>query len=153
MTLRSKKHLLWLLSASLAAAGLGSVLALALVPIGEPDPASLAPAAPQSVVPPARKTAVIAYDAIGKRNLQQPLYDSAAPNQPPPKPTVKLVGTVLEPGFTYAMLKTKDGQVKGVSVGETVDGAEVTEVKVDSVTVKFAGEMHTLKVESPGAGS
>jgi type II secretory pathway component PulC len=124
------------------------------MPLDEPDAAALAPAAPTAQPAPlVRKVPLIAYETISKRNLLQPLYDSAAPNQPPPKPSVKLVGTVIEPGFTYAMLKTKEGQVKGVSVGETVDGAEVTEVKADSVTVKFAGEMHTLKVEGQGAGS
>ena len=155
MTLRGKRRLLWFLNAAFAATCLGSVAALVLVRLDEPDAARLAPApaAGRAAAPAARKAPPVPYELVASRNLLQPLYDSVAPNQPPPKPTVKLVGTVVEPGFTYALLKTKDGQVKWAPVGETVEGAEVTEVKGDSVTVRFAGEMHTLKVEGQGPGS
>lgn len=92
------------------------------------------------------------YDAIFVRNLRKPLYDPKPVNvvkAPPPKPqlTVDLLGTVLEDGFTYAILKNRSGKTSFVSIGEALDGAEVTKIEKDSATVTFHGETILLKVK------
>ena len=97
-----------------------------------------------------------AYAVIWNKNLQRPLYDpkpAVVAEKPPPKPTMTVVGTVIEEGFTYALLKTQGGQVKMARVGQTVDGAEVLVVTADSVTVRFAGQEYVLKVEKERKGS
>jgi len=91
------------------------------------------------------------YDVIFARDLRKPLYDPKpveVVQTPPPKPplTVDLVGTVLEDGFTYAILKNRSGQTSFVSIGESLDGAEVTKIEKDSATVQFGGESIVLKV-------
>jgi hypothetical protein len=152
MTLRTKRRLLWTCSGTLAAIGLLSVAALVAVPVKDPD-AETAIAVPAEAPPAARKTPLAVYEAAGKRNLLPPLFDTAGPGQSAPKLAIKLVGTVIEKDSSFALLKAKDGQVRWAPVGETVDGAEVVEIKADSVTVRFSDQTFTLKVESQGAGS
>jgi len=154
-TLRKRRRILitvnFLLSAALVAVGCGFVF----VPIDERAEAQTS----------GRKTAEISqivdrtaeplrtYSGIYRRELRKPLFDpkptvvtkvKAAP--PKPKLTVILTGTVIEPGFTYAMLRGKSGSVKFVSVGQTFENAEVMAVTADSATVKFHGEEIRLKV-------
>lgn len=95
------------------------------------------------------------YDVIFTRDLRKPLYDPKpveVVKTPPPKPqlTVDLVGTVLEDGFTYAILKNRSGKTSFVSIGESLDGVEVTKIEKDSATVKFSGESIVLKVANKG---
>lgn len=92
------------------------------------------------------------YDVIYARDLRKPLYDPKpvkVVKTPPPKPqlTVSLVGTVLEDGFTYAILKNRSGKTSFVSIGESLDGAEVSKIEKDSVTVTFSGDSIVLKVK------
>lgn len=92
------------------------------------------------------------YDVIFTRNLRKPLYDPKpvkVVKSPPPKPqlTVNLLGTVLEDGFTYAILKNRSGKTSFVPIGEALDGAEVTKIEKDSATVSFHGESIVLKVK------
>ena len=95
------------------------------------------------------------YAVIYARDLRKPLYDPkpiVITSAPPPKPklTVALVGTVTEPGFSYAMLKGLSGKVKFVSVGQMIDKAELLEISANSVKVKFHGETITLKPAGQG---
>ncbi|MBN1941692.1 MAG: hypothetical protein JW849_00190 [Phycisphaerae bacterium] len=92
------------------------------------------------------------YDIIFARDLRKPLYDPKPVNvvkTPPPKPplTVDLLGTVLEDGFTYAILKNRSGKTSFVPIGESLDGAEVTKIEKNSATVSFHGESIVLKVK------
>ncbi len=110
-----------------------------------------------SKIMPPENEPLSAYSAICQRELRKPLFDAkvsvvSTAKAPPPKPklAVTLTGTVIEPGFTYAMLRGKSGQVKFVSVGQVIDDAEVTEITSSSVTVKFHGDSITLKVSKGG---
>jgi hypothetical protein len=92
------------------------------------------------------------YAAIWKHELRRPLYDPEVKPviaAPPPKPslTVQLVGTVIEEGFTYAILQGKGGKTEFVSVGQSLDGAEVTGIEKDCVHLKFCGDVVTLKAK------
>jgi hypothetical protein len=148
---RSQKRLVWTLDAVLAmvVATAGTTLVLWPVPrneVNESVPAAPAPA-PVKV-----KRPLESYAVIYRMDFQRPLVDSAA-GPAAVKPTVTLVGTVIQPGFTYAMLKNKAGETKWVSVGQTLDGAEVVEIAEDSATVKFAGTVIVLKIQKEGTGS
>ena len=153
MNLRTKRRLLWICSVTLAAAGLASAAALVAAPVAGPDKgaAAVTPAAPPP--PAAKRPPLSAYEAISKRNVLQPLFDTPVAGQAALKPAVKLVGTIIEKDQSFAMLKAKDGQVKWAPVGEVVDGAEVLQIAADSVTVRFADQTFTLKVENQGPGS
>jgi len=90
------------------------------------------------------------------RDWQRPLYDpKPAPKEaaPPPEPPVTLVGTVIEEGFTVAMLRTRSGPVKMVRTGQTVEGTEVLEVTSDGARVRYAGHEHALTLEKGKEGS
>ena len=158
MTLRTQRRLLWGLNAALALGVVACAAGLFLVPVERFDAEGATtsvgvagvPAAPGEALP------LSAYAVIHARNLQRPLYDPkpvVTKPPPPPKPTVTLVGTVIEEGFTYALLKTKAGQVKMASVGQTVDGAEVVGIAADSATIRFVGRTHVLTMQKEGKGS
>ena len=144
-----------LLSAALAAIG----YAIVLVPIDSAveQQAGGAKTAVLSDIMDRAAEPLSAYAAIYKRPLRKPLFDpkpgvAAGAKAAPPKPklTVTLTGTVIEPGFTYAMLRGKSGQVKFVAVGQTIDSAEVTAITNGSATVKFHGDSITLQVNKGG---
>jgi len=151
MTHRAQRRLVLALDAVLALALVATGAGLAAWPLGRLGSDD------NGSVNRSRDTAVeqdrlplSAYAVIWNKNLQQPLYDpkpAVVAEKPPPKPALTVVGTVIEEGFTYALVKTQGGQVKMARVGQTVDGAEVLVVTADSVTVRFAGQEHVLKVE------
>lgn len=95
------------------------------------------------------------YAGIYKRDLRKPLYDpkpkaviKVAPVKP--KLTIQLLGTVVEPGFTYAILKDSKGKTKFVSVGQSLDGAELKSISAKSITVIFNGEEQILSTKKDG---
>lgn len=158
MSTRDRRRLLWAVNVALAVALVASVLALAVVPLDvgavEPRPGQQHENDDPMHRP---KTGPLSeYAVIYQRDLRKPLFDPkpvvAVKTQPPkPKLTVSLVGTALEPGFTYGLFRNKSGETKLVSIGEKIDGAEVTAVNEGSATVKFHGELITLKVEKKGS--
>jgi len=96
-----------------------------------------------------------AYAIIHSRHYDKPLYDSkpvVAEKKPPPKPKLnaKLVGTALDPGFTYGFFRDSHGQTKMIGVGQTIEGAKVLEIKRESAVVEFHGDTLTLIVEKEG---
>lgn len=59
---------------------------------------------------------------------------------------LKLLGTVVEAGHTYAWFRCADGKNKLVGAGKKVDSAEVVNVKERTATVKHNGRLVTLKI-------
>jgi len=86
------------------------------------------------------------YAAVWKRDLRAPLYPP--PPRPPPRPrlTVRLVGTVVEPGLCMALLATGSGRVRFCCVGDEAGGARVETIGDGRATVRFAGQRHVLTV-------
>ena len=157
MTLRQRKRMLWTINVALATAIVVTVAAAALLPLAAApqDAGPNDPAKGEAKVQAPRTGPLEAYAGIYRRDLRKPLYDVKAvpaitPPKPKPKMTVALVGTALEPGFTYGMFRTKSGQTKLVRVGETVEGVEVLQIAQESATVRFAGEVLELKVPKRG---
>ncbi len=160
MTLRTKRRLLWGLNALFALVLVGAGGGLVLAPLDEPappvsprpDPVTQKPAEPPEPPP------LSAYAAAWQRDLQRPLYDPVPPvvirkPPPPPKPPpLALQGTIVEPGFAFAVLVTKDGRQRTVRVGQEVDGAELVRVTSDAAVVRFDGREHTLQAPKRGEG-
>ena len=152
MTIRDQKRLLWAINAALAAALVTSALLLTLLPLGvnmqAPSDGTTGRLISSTVgqTLPLREFAVI-YE----RDLRKPLFDAppARPIEaPPPKLAARLIGTAVEPGFTYGLFKGKDGQTHLVEVGQKIDGAEVLQIAEGTATVLFEGERLQLKVEA-----
>jgi hypothetical protein len=154
MTLRTRSRWLLLLNVALAGGMVAVVACLAWLPLaeyragGDAGKPRAGQAGPGKATGPAGNCAVI-YET----NLRKPLFDPApvvaqpvAP-PPPPKLEVILTGTAVDPGSTYGLFKLKTGEVKLVSVGELVEGAEVLAIDERSATVKHFGQTITLKVQ------
>ena len=89
------------------------------------------------------------YAVIYQRDLRKPLFDAkpvVARKAPPKKPkfSAELLGAVEEPGFSYGIFRT-GGRDKLVSVGGTVAGAELLAIGPGSATLRFNGELITLR--------
>jgi len=150
MPLRKQKRLLALTCTVLALA-IVACLAAGALPVGiEQDDNASDPTGTDHATLYGTPTGPLAdYAAIWGGNPRGSIY----PPPPPPPPvarkkkplTVRLTGTVVEPGFTYAILCGKSGQSKFVAIGQSLDGAEVVEVAADSATVRFDGESIVLK--------
>jgi len=96
-------------------------------------------------------------------DLRPPLFDPPPPTDtrtvaaPRPAPmTVRLIGTVFEPGHSMAMFQKRDGGIELCAEGERVDdaGGEVVVTRIDRqvVTVVYAGRTRQLEVPPPAGG-
>jgi hypothetical protein len=158
MTLRAKKRLLWTLSGALALGLVATAGGMALAPLKVPTPgAPPRPGLDRETPPePGEPVPLSAYAAAYERNLQRPLYDPKPPvvvkrPPPPPKPPpVTLKGTMVEPGFVFAVFRTQDGRQRTVRVGEEVEGAELVGVTPGAAVLRFEGREHTLQAPKVG---
>ena len=87
-------------------------------------------------------------------DLRKPLYDVpppppavAAPPPPPPPLNVKLAGTVVEEGYSRAILVNPEGRTEFKRIGERSGDAEVLQIQPGKVTVRYHGEPIELTVE------
>lgn len=149
---------LWAAAAALAgAAALAAAWAL-WAPHDPRTDASAAdvarPVARPKVAAPALPLA--SFEAIWDLKLQEPLFPSAPGNKsvaskPPPPPPLgfKLLGTIIEPGRSLAMLATAGGKAELRGVGEEYGGAKILEIEQDRVTARYNGRPVTLELQQP----
>jgi hypothetical protein len=178
MNVRQRKRAIWLTAGALALAGAGAVAASVALPLKHPPPR---PLDLQAAGAPARQ-AEAPHSAAGDdvastidlrelrrlcaMDLRRPLFDppppAAAESEPQPEPripmSVRLVGTIIEPGRSIAMLQKHDGSITLCAEGRTVDDrggpVKVIAVKENEVTVEYAGRSHTLQMPAePEAGT
>lgn len=157
MTALRTNILLWLVAGLFTA---GTVLTAAWAVFAtDPVPADAGPqlrgatpAGPVAADPP-----LAAFEAVWDRELGQPLDPPTPPpvapaTRPamafaPPPPPAKLVGTILEPGYSMAIFARADGRPELRAVGESAGGAEVLRIESDAVTVRHNGRPLVLRVE------
>lgn len=92
-----------------------------------------------------------------RRRLREPLYDPPPPPPPEKKPLPplrsKLIGTILQPGASQAIIEAPGGRVEFRSEGDELgphdQEAVVVEIGPSSVKVARGEEVTELKVESP----
>jgi hypothetical protein len=139
----------------LAAAIAGSIAA-ALAPLEQAAPARPAVGAqPASAPSPQERLGPLeSYAPIYENDLRRPLRDTpasqaAAPTVAPPP--IRLTGTAMEAGSSFGIFRTSTNEVKLAGVGETVEGAEITEITANAATVKYNGQTFTLRVREEGA--
>jgi len=156
-THKRRRRLLMLANAALAAGIALCAWGALLLPLGSsagpgrsaPGTAPAASRAEQGAGP------LSAYAVTYGRPLRKPLYDPKlkkiiAVKKPEPKLTVKLAGTVTEPGFTYAFFRTRGGEEKLVAIGQRIEGAKVLAIGDGSATVEFHGKRITLRKAKGG---
>lgn len=101
-----------------------------------------------------------------ERDLRAPLFDAPTPvavetvEPAAPAPTstglsVKLLGTIIEPGHSMAMLQKSDGSVALIEAGQSIDdgGAKVVVAVVElrRVVIRIGNESHELVLPPPTA--
>jgi hypothetical protein len=156
MTHRQRKRLLWTLVAALGAGtAAAAVLPLAL-PLAVSDSAAT-PADDSGRGATAEGTGSgkagltsAELAVIHERPLRRPLYDPSPQPEPEPeqpKLEIELIGTAIEPGFTYAMFRTSGGEQKLVRIGDRIEGAELLSVRSGEADLSFHQETVTLRLE------
>ncbi len=86
--------------------------------------------------------------ALARRPLRPPLYDPpprVVEKSPPPPLRITLLGTVIEPGQSKALLRNGAGEVAMVPEGAVVDQARIDNVEVGRITVTYHGQTLTLE--------
>lgn len=154
MTLRHRKRLLDAVNVLLLAA-LGVMVAwaaLSPVPRDLPEAGAAPNDDPAGTARDDRLPPLAKYAAVYARDLRKPLYDpepveKVEESEPTPPLRIELTGTVVEPGYTYAFFRTRSEPAAMANVGDTVDGAEVVEIASDSVTVRWHGDLKTLRAK------
>ena len=157
--LRRRRRVLIAANTALATGVVACIYAFATVPLVAGRAADRTPGQTAAGRGPGQSPvdSLSAYAVIHQRDLRKPLFDpKPAPppvKRPKPKPrlTVHLMGTVLEPGFTYAILKSASGKTQFVGVGQSFQGAEVTAIAENSATVTYRGQSVTLKIQQKEA--
>lgn len=94
------------------------------------------------------------WTALGELDLRRRLFDPVAvvreepPPPPPPPMTVRLVGTIVEPGQSLAIFTTRGGSTQIISPGQTLEDITLLEVEAKQVTIQRFGQTLTLKLEN-----
>lgn len=160
MTLRSRRICLRVLSATLFGVA-GAIFVSSelghhrsLLPAENPSKPSLKNLSEPFV---AGENEVLDFRSLSDHRLQRPLFDPPPPPPPkvevtpPPPLTVKLLGTVIDPGNPQAILIDDNQSVSfrtiGQSVSERHPEAIIEKIAADSVTVRRGEEMTTLAIQ------
>jgi len=94
---------------------------------------------------------------LGAMPLRRPLYDAKQPvatnvsQQPVAKPmTLRLVGTINEPGHSMAMFQKSDGSIELCALNQSIDDAggavTVTHIEPNKVIVEYNGQSRDLEI-------
>jgi len=137
LPIRQQRRILTGLSGALAMSLLAVVLLWAL-------PLDLPRTDPGAVMQPATAPSAQApgplegYAIIWQRDLQQPLFDIKPPVTAPAAPAlrVQLLGTAIDPGFTYGIFQTAAGESKLLSIGQSIEGATIVAITADSAVLR-----------------
>jgi hypothetical protein len=95
------------------------------------------------------------FAALWNRQLRRPLVDpaptAAAASTPAISPLqVRLVGTIVEPGRSAALLCSAAGPIELKQVGEQVANvARLEEVHVDRVVLVYLNQRHEVRLPQP----
>lgn len=87
-------------------------------------------------------------------DLRGPLTDRPAaapvvliPDTPAaPPPPVQVVGTIIEPGHSLVLLAVPGGKIRMKSVGEDADGATITAIDENGITLRWNGTQTRVDV-------
>ncbi len=153
---RRARIILWLTALAGASGGVAALLLAAIVPLDDPTAVPIASGRPVTTRPAAATPAgLAAFDGLLDLNLRRPLVDP--PDVVPvvtdsspaaaPRPTVHVVGAVVEPGHCFAIISDADGATRFCAPGESIAGAVIESIDSEGVTVRFAGQAIRFPIE------
>jgi hypothetical protein len=149
---------LWMASAVVLGGG-GSVALMALLsPVIQMTPSRQSLATAPATRPAVRRVhSLQELQTLWNLDLQRPLYDPPPVLVTPPvvkRPplTVRLLGTIVEPGNSVGVFRLADGREELRSIGQDAGGAEVLEIHEDRAVVRYHGEAMVLQVQQEGQG-
>jgi hypothetical protein len=94
-----------------------------------------------------------AFDQLATLDLRRPLHDPPPPPPPAavapkaiPPLTIRLTGTIFEPGHCRAVVLLPDGKVQLLGVGESAGDARILEIDNGKVLVDYFGQSLILTV-------
>jgi len=145
MTIREQKKWLLFLNLALAAAIVVGVGLGLLLPLSGQENAPVVKSAPATNPSGSSKLGPRnEYAVIYRKSLRGALYAAAVSS---PKLSVKLVGTMMDPDFTCGVFVNRSGEQTMVSVGQTIDGAQVVAIHDGSVTLQYGDQTIVLTVQ------
>jgi hypothetical protein len=161
MTIRRKRELLWTTAAIAAGVAVIVVALAATTALDLPDSgaaaagSTIAPAGVQigsaDDIPSIDDLATVWSIDLGHDVVATGPAPTADAASAPPPPDLHVIGTIIEPGHSLAMLIGPAGKTLFIGVGEQFQGATIVAINNDSVTVEIAGARSVLKVEKPPA--
>lgn len=128
-----------LLRISAAFLVLGAIVAVVLAIVLPLDGRDQKPAGPSGALPPLDQ-----FATVWQADLRQPITPGPKQSETVDENAavpIQLTGT-LGPG--QALVTRGDGSVQAISVGETVDGVEIVEVRAGQMTVRYNGRLCKL---------
>jgi hypothetical protein len=160
MDVRGQRILLWMIGAILLIAAVATALYSVQAAYEIAAARSGAISTTQRVNATDRSEPTLAdLQSVAQVNWRRPLFDApspapviAPPPPPPPPLTVRLAGTIIEPGHSRAVLVGPDGKTELKGVGEHSGPAEVLEIGQDTCTVRYLGNRVTLKIDKGVGG-
>jgi len=117
------------------------------------------PASPEGDI---RGEAAPALRRLVQRHWRKRLYEpepepKQEPKDPPPPLRISLVGTVLEPGRSQAIIRDSNGDTGfyrvGQQVGPDAHPATIESIGDNTIQVRRRGDVRTLKRNNAGSGS
>ena len=149
---RTRRHTTWALSTACASLSLLTIFLAWHTPMGCAPSTSTPLPSDIHFANFSKRPDVAAFEPLLKQELRRSLYDPlpAAPVVPQaskPPLTVRLAGTIIEPGHCKAMLITSDGRIELRGVGQKSRDVEVLSIEEKKVTVRFNGDTLELKTQ------
>jgi type II secretory pathway component PulC len=159
MTVRGLRANLWIVVSVLALSAAGAIAWTVFAPLGvevSHDAVALSPSDSTTHQPSDRQNRANETELSRhwSKPLQRPLVDPTAPIQKPTAATpaaawrlplsVKLLGTIVEPGQTRAVIQTgtNDFEIRRVGdrLGGAVSGAELISIEDHHVVIRYNGQ-------------
>lgn len=89
-------------------------------------------------------------ERLARIDLRRPLHDATPPArliaQAAMPLSIRLTGTICEPGHCRAMIELADGTVQLKAIGEQAGEARILDIREGSVTVEYLGKPQILTV-------
>ncbi len=146
MNIRMLRMSLWCCAVASAAAAVAAVVFATATPLARVGPEG--PAVSRALSDGKALDAVsasISFDDVRGVDLRRPLDDAAIPAQAVATlevaetnlPTLRLLGTIVEPGHSMALLADDAGKPQFHAIGDEVSGAKIVGIRDREITVQW----------------
>jgi hypothetical protein len=154
MTPRYSNRHLWIASAAMLGLSVAAIALAMTMPIDDLAATRLSPGVPGAIVREPQHISREQLERDASRQLQQPLLDSPAPATDAPVvapavPLPPLIGTIVEPGRSVALVQIPDATISFKHVGDTIADARIVAIDMTSMTVVRQGQTVSVRMSRP----